>query len=115
MHQFDRYFGCEADHIISLKHGGTTTGDNLAFACIACNRYKGSDIGSVLSETGDLVRLFNPRIDRWADHFALDIDGATIIALTNIGAVTVRLLKLSTAERVMERSALRDAGRYPQS
>jgi 5-methylcytosine-specific restriction endonuclease McrA len=30
----DTYFGCEIDHIISLKHGGTTDESNLALACM---------------------------------------------------------------------------------
>ena len=29
--------GCQVDHIISEKHGGPTTADNLAYACAFCN------------------------------------------------------------------------------
>lgn len=65
----DTFFGCEVDHIISLKHGGETAEDNLAYACLSCNRNKGSDISSRIPETGQLVRCFNPRLDRWSDHF----------------------------------------------
>ncbi|HEX8921153.1 MAG TPA: HNH endonuclease signature motif containing protein, partial [Pyrinomonadaceae bacterium] len=43
----DTYFGCEVDHIISVKHGGATKAENLAYACAFCNRYKGSDIASI--------------------------------------------------------------------
>jgi hypothetical protein len=28
----DTFYGCEVDHIISEKHSGSTTADNLAFA-----------------------------------------------------------------------------------
>ena len=28
----DTFFGCEVDHIISLKHGGSSELDNLAYA-----------------------------------------------------------------------------------
>lgn len=42
----DTFFGCEVEHIIAEKHGGTTTADNLAMACLFCNRFKGSDIAS---------------------------------------------------------------------
>ena len=31
----------EIDHVIAEKHGGTTTADNLAFACKLCNTFKG--------------------------------------------------------------------------
>ena len=71
VHEEDTYFGCEVDHIISLKHGGPTTAENLAYACAFCNRQKGSDIGSILWQTGEFIRFFNPRTDRWADHFQL--------------------------------------------
>jgi len=33
IHEEDTFFGCEVDHVVSRKHGGTTTLDNLAYAC----------------------------------------------------------------------------------
>src|SRR5438128_12574618 len=71
IHEDDAFFGCQVDHIISLKHGGPTESNNLAYACTFCNRNKGSDIASVAAKTGNLVRFYNPRTDRWADHFRL--------------------------------------------
>ncbi len=44
----DRSSSCQVDHIISVKHGGSTTPDNLAYACIYCNLQKGSDLGSII-------------------------------------------------------------------
>jgi 5-methylcytosine-specific restriction endonuclease McrA len=70
VHEDDAVFGCEVDHIISEKHGGATDAGNLAYACAFCNRAKGSDIGSIVPGTGHFVRFFNPRTDRWAEHFA---------------------------------------------
>lgn len=64
----DTFYGCEADHIISEKHGGRTDDGNLAYACVSCNQAKGSDIGSIHWDTEEFVRFYNPRIDRWADH-----------------------------------------------
>ena len=72
IHEDDTYFGCQVDHIISEKHGGPTSENNLALACTFCNRYKGSDIGSIAWETNTFVRFFNPRTDVWADHFELN-------------------------------------------
>ena len=43
----DTFYGCQVDHIISLKHGGSSELDNLAYACASCNRAKGSDVGSI--------------------------------------------------------------------
>ena len=55
------FFPHEPDHLIALKHGGTTNAANLALACFKCNRFKGSDIASVDLRSGELVALFNPR------------------------------------------------------
>jgi hypothetical protein len=98
------------DHIVSRKHGGFSAWDNLAFACMLCNRYKSSDIASI-SRVGSVVRLFHPRRDRWTDHFR--ISGAVIQPLTDIGEVTARALKLNAPERVIERRLLQALGRYP--
>jgi len=47
IHESDTYLGCQVDHIVSEKHGGPTISENLAYACVFCNRAKGSDVGSV--------------------------------------------------------------------
>jgi hypothetical protein len=113
IHEEDTYFGCEVDHIISVKHGGETTPDNLAFACAFCNRHKGSDIGSIYWPTGELVRFFNPRIDYWSNHFRLD--GTLIKPISDIGEVTTRILNLNGGERILERQILIELGRYPST
>ena len=64
--------GCEVDHIISRKHGGLTELSNLALSCARCNRAKGTDVGSIHPGSGDFIRLFNPRLDHWDEHFAAD-------------------------------------------
>ncbi len=101
----------EIEHIIAEKHGGGTFADNLALACPYCNRFKGTDLGSLDPETGQLVSFFNPRTQRWGDHFRLD--GATIVPLTPEGRVTVAILQLNHPDRVVERQSLIRAGEYP--
>jgi hypothetical protein len=105
----DTFYGCEVDHIISIKHGGSTEPDNLAYACVLCNRAKGSDIGSI-STTGEFTRFFNPRNDSWAEHFRLK--GAKIEPLTTIGEVTARILGFNESARIYEREELIRFGRY---
>ena len=100
--------GCEVDHIISRKHGGLTELSNLALSCARCNRAKGSDVGSVSDSTGAVIRLFNPRTDRWEDHFMM-LEGR-IGGLTEIGTVTARLLRMNADERVIERRLLQMLG-----
>lgn len=95
--------GCQVDHIISEKHGGATTLDNLAYACTFCNWHKGSDIASLAAD-GTLVRLFHPRLGDWSEHFALV--GVVIQALAPIAEATASLLKFNLPERLLEREAL---------
>jgi hypothetical protein len=107
----DTFYGCEVDHVISEKHGGPTHEENLALACAICNWAKGSDIGSIEWETGEFIRFFNPRTDRWADHFLLVEN--RIEKVTPIGAVTARILGLNNSERLLERRTLQEMKRYP--
>ncbi|NJL10292.1 MAG: HNH endonuclease [Calothrix sp. SM1_7_51] len=101
----------QVDHIISEKHGGSTTEDNLCYACIYCNLQKGTDLGSMNWRTGELVRFNNPRRDFWGEHFSLD--EATIQPTTEIGEVTVNLFDFNNNNRVIERQALIEVNRYP--
>lgn len=98
----------EVDHVIAEKHGGQTSEANLALACTLCNKYKGSDLASTDPNTGEIVRLYHPRRDRWSDHFRLD-DGE-ILPQTAIGRVTVKLLQMNRSERILERRLLNAAG-----
>ena len=98
----------QVDHIIAEKHGGPTTADNLAFSCTTCNRRKGSDIGAIDPEAQELVRLYNPRTQRWDDHFR--VEDASIIGITPEGRATVELLRLNSYERIAERAELIRAG-----
>ncbi len=109
----DRSSSYQVDHIISVKHGGSTTPDNLAYACIYCNLQKGTDLGSIIWRTGELVRFFNPRRDFWGDNFRLD--EAAIQPLTDIGEVTARILEFNNEDRILERQALIEVGRYPSA
>jgi hypothetical protein len=111
IHEEDTFFGCEVDHIISLKHGGKTEADNLAYSCMICNRRKGTDLGSILEPGTVLIRFFNPRLDSWKEHFRLD--GAAIHPLTEIGEVTTKIFGFNTSERILERETLIAIGRYP--
>ena len=105
--------GCEVDHIISRKHGGLSDLANLAFSCERCNRAKGTDVGSVFGPERRFIRFFNPRIDRWEDHFRLK--GGGIEPLTEVGEVTARLLRLNAPDRVLQRWSLQQVGAYPKA
>ncbi len=99
----------EIDHIISEKHGGATESENLALACLLCNKNKGSDIASVDPTTDEIVPLYNPRREDWATHFELRLDGL-IFAKTAAGRATARILRFDDPDRIMERRLLIEAG-----
>jgi hypothetical protein len=111
IHEHDTAFPHEVDHVISRQHGGETAPENLAYACMICNRFKGTNVGSV-DVLGSFVRLFNPRTDKWEHHFRLE--GAVIQPLTPAGEATARLLRLNAAERVIERNLLQRFDHYPR-
>jgi hypothetical protein len=113
IHEEDTFFGCEVEHVISQKHGGPTLEHNLAYACAVCNRHKGSDISSLTLGGGQLCRFFNPRTDRWPDHF--NLEAVTMRSLTDIGDVTIRLLQFNHVDRILEREALQAVGRFPSA
>jgi hypothetical protein len=109
LHEDDSYSPHQVDHIVSRKHGGVSSADNLAYCWLRCNLWKGTDIGSLSARTGKLIPLFNPRKDVWPEHFRLD--GAIIEPLTAEGEATARLLKLNLDKRIAERRVAIAAGR----
>jgi hypothetical protein len=85
----------------------------MRYVCSFCNLLKGSDIASVDITTGQIVPLFDPRRDHWAEHFRLD--NGKIVPLTPIGRVTEYLLQFNQPQSVKERRWLIEAGRYPDA
>ena len=78
------------ERIVTRQHGSSDDPNSLALACDRCNAYKGPNLTSIDPDTGTVVALFNPRRDRWDDHFA--VEGGHIAGLTATGRATVRLL-----------------------
>ena len=105
------FLSFEIDHVISEKHGGATAAENLALACVFCNSFKGTDLGSLDPATGRLTAFFNPRTRAWDEHFRVEDDG-TLQPHTPEGRVTVAILRMNDPERVLERQLLLQIGRY---
>jgi len=94
----------QIDHIFAQKHGGETVEGNLALACPHCNRFKGPNIAGVDPDTGELTRLFNPRHDRWADHF--ELRGPRFVGKTPVGRATIDVLAMNATGLVRIRLEL---------
>lgn len=86
------------EHVIPRQHGGADTADNLALACHHCNLHKGPNLTGLDPQTGELIRLFHPRSDRWDEHFAEREN--EIVGLTVVGRATVRLLNMNDDGRM---------------
>ena len=92
------------EHIIPRQHAGTDGAENLALACPDCNFAKGPNLTGVEPGIHRVVRLFNPRRDKWTEHFALD--GALVVGKTPVGRATVSLLRMNDAQRLRVRALL---------
>ena len=74
------------DRIVPGQHGGLYTLDNLAYACHFCNRKKGPNLSGIDYESGQMVRLYNPRLDSWEECFR--VEGQRIVGRSPVGRAT---------------------------
>lgn len=102
----------QIDHIVAVKHGGRDEPPNLALACFHCNLHKGTNLAGIDRETGEMVRLFHPRKDRWPEHFYWDVPGK-LEARTAVGRVTIGVLRMNAPLLGQVREMLAEEGRFP--
>jgi hypothetical protein len=104
----------EIEHIIPISKQGSSDESNLWLACPICNRYKSDKMTAVDLETGEIIKLFNPRTQIWTEHFKWTEDGLRIVGQTPIGRATVAALHLSDDPDAIEvRSYWVMAGWHP--
>lgn len=83
------------EHVVARQHKGTDDESNLCLACHWCNFHKGPNLATHVD--GRLVPLFNPRTQRWAEHFAAK--GDLIIGLIPFGRGTIALFNMNDDDR----------------
>jgi len=103
----------EVDHLLPQAFGGPSIEENLWLACSACNAFKGSRISARDPESGQAVRLFNPRQQSWEEHFAWVESGARIVGRTAIGRATTKALRLNRPLLVRARRSWVTVGWHP--
>lgn len=103
----------EIDHIIPVALGGPTDEMNLWLACSLCNDHKNDRIAMLDPETDEIVRLFNPRLEDWREHFAWSADGERMIGQTPKGRATILALNLNRPSLVRARRAWVVVGWHP--
>jgi hypothetical protein len=99
------------DHIIPSVAGGETQEENLALACVSCSLRKGSRQNLKDLETGEVVLIFNPRQQRWMEHFIWD--GVRVVGLTTTGRTTLQALDLNRPTMLAIRTEEVLLGRHP--
>ena len=91
------------DHVVPESRGGSTSLENLALGCYACQQSK------CACQTGrdpvkqQQIPLFNPRRQRWSLHFRWSRDGLRIEGLTAVGRATIARLDLNSHRQVTAR------------
>lgn len=103
----------EMDHVVPEARGGSSDEANLVLACPMCNSRKGDRLSAVDPETQLVVTLFNPRVDRWGDHFEWADEGAMLQGRTAKGRATVAALVMNHPEMVATRRLWALAGWHP--
>jgi hypothetical protein len=93
----------EVEHIIPEAHGGLTEEANLWLACSLCNSHKGDRLAALDPQTGEVVRLFDPRRQAWSDHFLWTSDGTLVAGRTPVGRASVLALQLNRPALVRSR------------
>lgn len=104
MHQSLQGATFHIEHIVPQAAGGSDSADNLALACPSCNLGKSDRVRVPDPATQQESALFNPRTDRWSDHFGWDEDWR-IVGLTSTGRATVAALNLNHPRRLRIREA----------
>ena len=83
------------DHLVPQSLGGTDEPDNLALACTRCNQRRYNFTTGIDPVTQQEISLFNPRNQKWADHFIWTADGLKILGITPTGRATCYRLDLN--------------------
>jgi hypothetical protein len=78
-----------------------------------CNDHKSNRIAATDPESKVVVRLFDPRRQVWADHFAWNDQGDQIVGLTPTGRATVVALHLNRPSLVQARQLWILVGWHP--
>lgn len=103
----------QIDHVFPVSKGGKNSEDNLCLACELCNQYKWTKTTGLDPETGSNVGIFNPRQQKWEEHFSWSEDGTRIIGLTACGRATIVVLKLNNSLALTVRRNWVRAGWHP--
>jgi HNH endonuclease len=101
------------EHTFPRSKGGTNDFNNLALSCQGCNTCKHTYIDAIDPETNQTVPLYNPRKNKWEEHFSWSEDYTLILGLTPTGRATIDLLQLNRLGNQNLRQVLYLTGYHP--
>ncbi|QLE57706.1 HNH endonuclease [Nostoc sp. TCL26-01] len=101
------------DHIHPRSKGGENTFENLCLACRSCNEFKADSTEAIDPLSGEITPLFNPRQQRWAEHFVWNSDATRVEGLTTIGRATIICLRMNNSVIVVARRRWTISGWHP--
>jgi 5-methylcytosine-specific restriction endonuclease McrA len=85
------------DHLLPISLSGLTTLENLALACPRCNSRKWKLVEAADADTGQVVPLFNPRVQVWLNHFRwFRVDSTMIEPTSAVGRATLFCLDMNS-------------------
>lgn len=90
------------DHYQPRSFGGAEDDDNLIYACVKCNLYK----GEFWPNDDDIAhdqRVLHPILDDWAEHVSENEQTGYLEALTERGQFHIALLRLNRPQLVAYR------------
>lgn len=109
---------CEANigqamHVEHIHPSGGDSPDNLCLSCSNCNLSKAKAVTGTDPETGVTVPLFNPRTQRWNEHFVWVENGLSLEGRTPTGRATVIRLKMNQERILIARRRWIQGGFHP--
>jgi HNH endonuclease len=103
----------EIEHIYPTSKGGASTKENLCLACRHCNLHKSAKIVGFDLVSAKRLRLFNPNLQNWTEHFVWDKNKTSIIGKTPCGRATVYALKMNDDLQTIARKVWKLTGFFP--
>ena len=101
------------EHAIPRSRGGSDDVANLAWACPSCNLRKSDRIDAVDPDSNLTVPIFNPRRDRWEEHFGWT--NYHLVGKTQTGRATAAALEFNTPRRLLIRQVESAFSLFPPS
>ena len=103
----------EIEHVAPVSQGGGHDLENLALACGGCNSSKAANTSARDPLTCEMVLLYNPRRERWDDHFVWDPSALNVVGRTPSGRATITALRLNRPGLCNLRRLLAAVGEHP--